>query len=331
MISGEKMSGYQRFITYLFRYEKNDRKENCGFAKIERRQNVCRMEIHMKKFPVERMQTDVCFYFREGEQLFSVSIGKIAVKKHMSDGVFRFDAKSIGESSIQFEQIRGIVIPAGKDCVIASQWDDQAADWSRLDRKEKEEEPSENQEENGNLSEKTFTTPEKIQEQTADEMEATQVSVSEQWLDNSEEENICKSEEEVSDPVIQEQDRAEQETGIFSSVWKYLKEQYEELPISENGQKVRTVRIDLKDFRYFPKCFWHLRSSRFLLHGYFNYGKLLFGYEEEKDRWFIGVPGIYEEREQELAVIFGFPDFWPEMEGQNRQGARGYWIRYLTV
>lgn len=324
------MSGYQRLITYLFRYEKNTRKENCGFAKIERRQNVCRMDIHIKKFPGERMQTDVCFYFREGEYLFSVPIGKIAVKKHMSDGVFRFDARAVGEAAIQFEQIRGIVIPVEKDCVIASQWDDESADWSRLDvKKEESQEPSQYQEKSDSLYPETDADLEKTKEETPVETEEEAASFPEKISDNSEEESIMELQE-ISDQAIQDQEQSDQETGIFSSAWRYLKEQYEELFFTESVGNVRAVRIDLKDFRYFPRCFWYLRSSRFLLHGYFNYGKLLFGYVQGTTRWFIGVPGIYEEREQELAVILGFPDFWSGSEEENTTRKSGYWIRYLT-
>ena len=32
------MPGYQRFVTYMFRYKDEKKQENCGFAKIEIRQ-----------------------------------------------------------------------------------------------------------------------------------------------------------------------------------------------------------------------------------------------------------------------------------------------------
>lgn len=328
------MSGYQRFITYLFYYEKNSRKENCGFAKIERRQNTCRMEIHVKKIPRDHLKTDVCFYFREGDGLFSVPIGQLFVKKHMLDGVFRFDARAIGETAIPFEQIRGIVIPVEKDCVIASQWDDEATDWSRLDLKSEREEASKDLKEYEKESEQLAIDSD-IEEDTSEHiLNAEEELSSEEPVEQAEDlekQSIQQMSEEAPVAVIREQQDTAQETGIFSAVWKYLKEQYEELDVPNGKRNMRAVRIELKDFRYFPKCFWHLRSSRFLLHGYFNYGKLLFGYVEETNRWFIGVPGVYADREQELAVVFGFPDFWTETDEQNKQGETGYWIRYLTA
>ena len=37
------MAQYQRFLSYLFEYEGDQKKENCGFAKIEIRGDVQRI------------------------------------------------------------------------------------------------------------------------------------------------------------------------------------------------------------------------------------------------------------------------------------------------
>ena len=41
------MPGYQRFVTYMFRYKDEKKQENCGFAKIEIRQGYCRVQIQI--------------------------------------------------------------------------------------------------------------------------------------------------------------------------------------------------------------------------------------------------------------------------------------------
>ena len=41
------MPGYQRFVTYMFRYKDEKKQENCGFAKIEIRQGHCRVQIQI--------------------------------------------------------------------------------------------------------------------------------------------------------------------------------------------------------------------------------------------------------------------------------------------
>ena len=68
------------------------------------------------------------------------------------------------------------------------------------------------------------------------------------------------------------------------------------------------VRIELKDLRELPRKYWYLGNNSFLLHGFFNYRYLVLGKLEE-DKWFIGVPGIYQQQERVMAAIFGFPEF----------------------
>ncbi len=68
------------------------------------------------------------------------------------------------------------------------------------------------------------------------------------------------------------------------------------------------IQIELKDLRELPKRYWYLGNNSFLLHGFFNYHYLVVGRTGE-ERWFIGVPGIYQRQERVMAAIFGFPEF----------------------
>ena len=43
------MSNYKRFIMYLFQYENGSKEANCGFAKVECRQNKGRMQLHINE------------------------------------------------------------------------------------------------------------------------------------------------------------------------------------------------------------------------------------------------------------------------------------------
>ena len=82
-----------------------------------------------------------------------------------------------------------------------------------------------------------------------------------------------------------------------------------------------------KDIRELPKKYWYLGNNSFLLHGFFNYRYLVIGKIEEdtQNRWFLGVPGIYQNQERVMAIIFGFPEFMPE-QVENRFGC---WYRFF--
>ena len=62
------MAQYQRFLSYLFEYEGDQKKENCGFAKIEIRGDVQRIFLSVKNNEqaeilhviIQRMAAIVC-------------------------------------------------------------------------------------------------------------------------------------------------------------------------------------------------------------------------------------------------------------------------------
>ena len=96
---------------------------------------------------------------------------------------------------------------------------------------------------------------------------------------------------------------------------------YFTLPEDKN---VECVRIELKDLRELPRKYWYLGNNSFLLHGFFNYRYLVLGKLEE-DKWFIGVPGIYQQQERVMAAIFGFPEFMTT----DHINQFGYWYHTL--
>ena len=124
------MSNYKRFIMYLFQYENGSKQVNCGFAKVECRQNKGRMQLHINE-TIRR--EDVChvYFFVKGEQeLPCILLGELAAET--VDAGFAFDCKRTGGSVYGFEEIRGLVIPLADGKMIASQWDDEEYDWGQL-------------------------------------------------------------------------------------------------------------------------------------------------------------------------------------------------------
>ncbi len=84
-----------------------------------------------------------------------------------------------------------------------------------------------------------------------------------------------------------------------------------------------------------PRREWRLANNSFLLHGFYNYHHLL--YIEEGDKIWIGVPGIYHEKEKAAANAFGFSEFQrlTDMElelsdeEKNTYDDFGYWCRQI--
>ena len=75
------MAGLQRFISYIYKYEDNEKKENAGFAKIEIRNGLCRMEVHIRNLSVEQPEATVYLFARNKEIMQGIPVGSIAVSR----------------------------------------------------------------------------------------------------------------------------------------------------------------------------------------------------------------------------------------------------------
>ena len=100
---------------------------------------------------------------------------------------------------------------------------------------------------------------------------------------------------------------------------------------------VRCEKIQRQDLSRLPRREWRLANNSFLLHGFYNYHHLL--YIEDGDKIWIGVPGIYHEKEKAAANGFGFPEFRRltdvelelSEEEKNTYDDFGYWCRKVNV
>lgn len=100
---------------------------------------------------------------------------------------------------------------------------------------------------------------------------------------------------------------------------------------------VRYEKIQRQDLSRLPRREWRLANNSFLLHGFYNYHHLL--YIEDGDKIWIGVPGIYHEKEKSAANAFGFSEFrrLTDMElelseeEKNTYDDFGYWCRKVNV
>ena len=116
------MAGMQRFVTYIYAYDRGQKSGNAGYAKMEVRGNVGRMEIHLSG--AESMQGDerVCFVKKQGEGFVSVMAGTIAVE----NGSFsvNFSTLNVMDSGMEFEAFDGIGIWGFSERMYLSFWKD---------------------------------------------------------------------------------------------------------------------------------------------------------------------------------------------------------------
>ena len=100
------MPGYQRFVTYMFRYKDEKKQENCGFAKIEIRQGHCRVQIQITG--MKGSEAEVYFLSKDAYVPVGIYLGKLRIQEGIARQFFLCDADHVGETahSMQENEVR---------------------------------------------------------------------------------------------------------------------------------------------------------------------------------------------------------------------------------
>lgn len=310
------MSDYQRFVSYIYGYVQGEKKESTGFVKVNARGSSCRIWIHMRGFYLRDQKPYRAYLFVQQEgRLRGVLLGELKSRNGALEWSAAADTDSLMGSGICLKQSRGIYIE-GNQRTFAAEWDDYPVDVEHFEVLEK------------------FTQPEGkadpepvIQEQEA-ELEPESVKESE-----LEPEQVVEAESEPEIPVMAEalgtEDRPEDSRW---ERWEYLTKHFPVMRCATGDDTLLcSIRLSVRELLGIPRDHWELGSNSFLLHGSYQYGHLLLlrHRREQGVSYLIGVPGIYNEREQLLASMFGFEEFKVIRGPGVRSGGLGYWCKTL--
>ncbi len=115
------------------------------------------------------------------------------------------------------------------------------------------------------------------------------------------------------------------------SKWETLLEQYTTVHPFQDERIY--LSISPEDFTLLSEGDYHLRSNRFLLHGYYNYKHILLGKMPDstgKEEYYIGVPGLFYEQEKKMAILFGFEGF-ESRTLRPTDGTFGYYMKRVML
>ncbi|MGN0308271.1 MAG: DUF6128 domain-containing protein [Lachnospiraceae bacterium] len=107
--------------------------------------------------------------------------------------------------------------------------------------------------------------------------------------------------------------------------WEQLCRSYPQVHPFGNGRVFLTIHP--KDFIILQENYQKLVNNSFLLHGYYHYGHMILGKLEsgENKPYYIGVPGVFYEKEKQAAGLFGFAGF-EGTENPVKNGSYGYYM-----
>lgn len=124
-----------------------------------------------------------------------------------------------------------------------------------------------------------------------------------------------------------ERKASEMQQEVREDKWEQILNTYEVL--HPYGDDRTYIKLEPKDFVIMQAKYQNLVNNSFLLHGFYNYRYLILGKEKETE-YYLGVPGVFYEREKMVALMFGFEAF--ECEGGiARPGGFGYYLRKVEL
>lgn len=118
------MADYKRFVSYIYNYEFNLKKNNIGYVRVESRNGQCKVTIHIKVLTMNEKVLPVYFFHREGERYECIWLGNIIPRKGMGDFQMMTASDSIMNTGYTLEDMGGMIIYASEEKFFGTEWDD---------------------------------------------------------------------------------------------------------------------------------------------------------------------------------------------------------------
>ena len=311
----------KRFIRYLYEYENGKRIRNVGFVKVEENGDQCIMNIYGKGLRLEsRNDIELYVFYRKGDACIGIPQGKI---EHINPTInyrLKFDADDVGGSE-KFGQIEGVILSNYNKPRYASMRNDISVDIS------------------GMIVEKIAPKVVQSAEEMGKSMEEETAQVSSAPLISPQGEN-SGGEIPGSGAASGNANTGTVNTGSYVAAAEESAARNDTAQVPpgasqpESGGNPKYRKIKREDMAKLPRKEWFLANNSFLLHGYGNYHHLML--IQEGNALWLGVPGVYHEKEKAAAEAFGFPRFIEVTvdielaEDEMEEDKFGYWSRQVS-
>lgn len=320
------MSGYQRIVSYLYRYDKGIKGKNTGYARIERNDRRCRVTIRLQD--TVSVSPSVFFFIQNEGGMQRIPAGKLARNGSGFAGRVETPVDRMAGSEYAFDRIDGIYLSGPENVFYATTWKDitvsgaapekEADGWKAEDDRDagNRSDAGSGSEESRPQAENTASTEIRQESERAEPVQRRQDALDDalQAATGLEEASSAEASSVEACSRRERPDFGERMLSVFPKMYPF--------EIDEMGE---CVRIDLKDIGNLPVAYWSLAGNPFLLRGYYCYRHLIFACIGRQE-YAVGVPGIYSEENSKWAKECRMLRFQPLSRVKDRHGAFGYWL-----
>ena len=345
---------YQRLVSYIYSYPEGVKGRNVGFAKALVHQGQFKLSISLRGVKTDSPEMFGIYMMVTDGGYRLIKLGECLVKVGQMEYSGVFNPDNINETGYGFKDICGLAVAredARYDCMM-SMWKDEDVTpdmlvFSGMDAKKQVEagivikermRQSEEKERGQQMSESVLAeslrsepvSPELAESQTAE----SQTGVTAESVSDTATEDIKAAGAAAKIPAETQhlQQKAHRADATQTDPFEKL--------------FVRADYIDAFDDDYFYDCIEvspemlkclnqneiDIAGNSFLLHGYYNFRHILFGRVRDNldnTKYFIGVPGMYCNRERYMSSMFGFNNFKKSHRSDYANPYFGYWYQEI--
>lgn len=354
---------YQRLVSYIYSYPEGVKGRNVGFAKALVHQGQFKLSISLRGVKTDSPEMFGIYMMVTDGGYRLIKLGECLVKVGQMEYSGVFNPDNINETGYGFKDICGLAVAredARYDCMM-SMWKDEDVTpdmlvFSGMDAKKqveagiviKERMRQSEEKERGQQMSESVLAESLRSEPVRPEFAESQMTQAEPAVSAGRPQTGVTAES-VSDTATEDIKAAGAAAKIPAET-QHLQQKAHRADATQTDpfEKlfVRADYIDVFDDDYFYDCIEvspemlkclnqneiDIAGNSFLLHGYYNFRHILFGRVRDNldnTKYFIGVPGMYCNRERYMASMFGFNNFKKSHRSDYANPYFGYWYQEI--
>ena len=349
---------YQRLVSYIYSYPEGVKGRNAGFAKALVHQGQFKLSISLRGVKTDSPEMFGIYMMVTDSGYRLIKLGECLVKMGQMEYSGVFNPDNINDTGYSFRDICGLAVAmedARYDCMM-SMWKDEDVTpdmlvFSGMDAKKQVEagivikermRQSDEEEKRQETAESSVVRQEMAGYNAAMKK---QIVVEEQQIVQTKQAEVA-----AESVTVPENIKAAGAAAKISAETQHLQQKAHRANATQTDpfEKlfVRADYIDAFDDDYFYDCIEvspeklkclnqneiDIAGNSFLLHGYYNFRHILFGRVRDNldnTKYFIGVPGMYCNRERYMASMFGFNNFKKSHRSDYANPYFGYWYQEI--
>ena len=297
---------FDKKVVYLVWKMQEGQARGVGTVKLLAMDEVCRMEISITG--CGRVQGNYPVYAISGD--LKSLLGEITLNKGKGNLYLKCKTNAIGHMAFPYGQVTGLHIDLKTEGCMEQRWLPlQKGGEIQLEPKQavekmQESEPKAEEE----LSVEKL--PEKKPEQAMP---------------------LTKEPEQVEpEPEVPPKPPEKNSFKLYPNKWQQLCAIYPIVHPFGDGRAY--LSIEPRDFVVLQERFQPMVQNSFLLHGFYHYRHLLLGRQQQgrNFQYFLGVPGVFYEKEKAAALFYGFESFEGAMTPAS-EGSFGYYMKRVLL